>query len=335
MRFVKTSEKDPGQWVAESDILAFKEKHGSFMDVTNNRAFSTAKRAVADFPTAVQHKSVVNNAISLSSTDRTRAFLTEFSSYHNRYYTTVNGEESALSILAAVNAHVAGSDYAGKVTAEEFSHSWRQPSIIARIEGSDPALKEEIVVIGAHLDSVSFGSIGKAPGADDNGSGSSVLLEAFKSLVDAKFVPKRTIEFQWYAAEEVGLRGSQAIAEDYADRNVKVHSMINMDVVGYNEGRTEIGIITDNTDKSLTNFLKLLVDEYLDFTYLELACGYACSDHASFTKAGFAAAMPVEYDFHPDMHTARDTIDSVDFVQVKEFTKLALGYLIEISEPSA
>jgi len=278
---------------------------------------------------------VVNSAISRISTARTQEFVTSFSSYYNRYYTTDNGENAATSIFTQVNEYVAFSGYEGEARAELFQHSWKQPSVIARIQGSDPTLKNEIVILGAHLDSVSFGSIGKAPGADDNASGSSVLLEAFKSLLDSKFLPKRTIEFQWYAAEEVGLRGSQAIAEAYAEKGVKVHSMMNLDVVGYNRGQTEIGVNTDYVNPSLTAFIKLAIEEYLDFTWVNRSCGYACSDHASFTEVGYRTACPAESILHPDMHTVLDTIDQVNFVQVKEFTKLALAYLIEISEPAA
>ena len=263
-------------------------------------------------------------------------FLTQFSAYHNRYYTSATGEESSEWLLSQVNDAFTSSGYTGEVSVRAFSHSWRQSSVIARIEGSDPTLKSQVVVLGAHLDSVNLNnpSGGRAPGADDDGSGVVVLLESYRALLESNFIPKRSIEFQWYAAEEVGLRGSQAIAASYNSAGVEVVAMAQFDVVGYFDGLEYIGIITDYTDNALSAFVRTIVDGYLTYVWKNLSCGYGCSDHASWDSFGYPAAFPVEYEFHPDMHTIRDTVDKVHFPQVLEFAKLAVGFTVEIAEPN-
>ena len=66
----------------------------------------------------------------------------------------------------------------------------------------------------------------RAPGADDDGSGTVTILEVFRALVTVGFRPPRPVEFHWYSAEEGGLLGSQAVAKVYEKRNVDVLAMI-------------------------------------------------------------------------------------------------------------
>jgi len=259
--------------------------------------------------------------------------MERFSSYYNRYYSDATGEESALWLLSEIQSSIDATPYSGTVSVQPYTHSWLQPSVIARIEGSDETLKSQIVILGAHLDSTNRFPGAPAPGTDDNGSGSAVLLETFRALLESDFIPKRTIEFQWYAAEEVGLRGSGDIAEAYSQEGIQVVSMLNLDVPGYWGERREIGIMTDNVNPELTAFLRRIVEEYCEFTWTNMSCGYACSDHASFDEYDFVTGMPAAIVFNPHMHTAQDTMEHVSMEQVREFTKLSVAYAVELSQP--
>lgn len=215
---------------------------------------------------------------------RIHSFIEKFSSYHNRYYSSQTGRDSQLWLLSEVRASVA--NYAGQAEVSEVDHGYLQKSIVARLVGSDPTLKSEIVVLGAHLDSVNKnGASLQAPGADDNGSGTVAILEALRDIVQAGVVLKRTVEFQWYAAEEIGLRGSQAIAQEYKRLNKNVAAMLNLDVVSYySNGINDIGVFTDNGNSAVQQFLRLLTDGYLTYGRRDRTCGYGCSDHASWTN---------------------------------------------------
>jgi len=177
-----------------------------------------------------------------------------------------------------------------------------------------------------------------APGADDDGSGSVSILEAFRGLIAADFHPVRTVEFHWYSAEEGGLLGSQAVAKDYEARSVNVLAMSQFDMTAWVKRgtREEVGVITDFTDEGLTAFNKALVDLYLDIPFVETKCGYACSDHASWRKAGYPSSFTIESTFqnsNKNIHSTNDRIDISDefsFTHMLEFSKLAVAFAVEL-----
>ena len=113
-------------------------------------------------------------------------------------------------------------------------------NVVAKITGSDPKLKDEIVLIGAHLDHLGLDLNGQVfNGADDNASGSSVVLEVARAFSKLKIKPKRTVAFISFGAEELGLIGSKAFVENppfgIKLENIVYH--ISMDMVGEGNGR--------------------------------------------------------------------------------------------------
>jgi leucyl aminopeptidase len=197
------------------------------------------------------------------------------------------------------------------VHVRKVMHTWPQNSIVARFDGS--VAPDEVIIIGAHLDSINgFNPNGRAPGADDDGSGTTTILDAFLALVEGNFKPERSVEFHWYSGEEMGLWGSQAISTEYKKKNVKVVGMVQFDMTGFMKKGDHIGIITDYVDKDLTNFLKVLTNSYLDVKFKETVCGYACSDHASWNRAGYRSAFPFEGSFpdhSPYVHTDKVKVE--------------------------
>ncbi|KAF8826560.1 hypothetical protein HHX47_DHR5000377 [Lentinula edodes] len=186
-------------------------------------------------------------------------------------------------------------------------------------------------------------------GADDDGSGSVTILEAYRALLAADYRPVRTLEFHWYSAEEGGLLGSQAVAQDYAANSVNVIAMSQFDMTAWVKRgtREEAGdygfcIIIDYVDPDLTKFNMELVDLYMDIPFVQTQCGYACSDHASWRKAGYATHNPIslrritESSFensNKNIHSANDRIDISDefsFEHMLEFSKLAVAFAVEL-----
>jgi len=335
-RLIKTSEKEPGKWMDQEEIWGLIENYVNFMDVTGHvfPNISSADHYIKAIPTQLRYEPLVRTLFGSIDMQRVQDFVRDFSAYHNRHHLTATGALSQVWLLSEVVQSVAG--YTGEVTVTEIpTPNSPQASIVARIEGSDPVLKGEVMIIGAHQDSINRnGATLQAPGADDNASGSVVVLEALRILISSGFVPKRTLEFQWYAAEEVGLWGSARIAQLYSNANVNVVGMVNLDVAGYYvSGRNQIAIHTDYTNPQLTTFLGLLTDGYLEFGRVPSQCGYACSDHASFHNYGFPASHPGEVVINPGMHTVTDTFAGVGFNQVEQFIKLGIGYLVEMGEP--
>lgn len=160
-------------------------------------------------------------------------------------------------------------------------------------------------------------------------------LEAFTILAESSFVPKIPLEFHWYSAEEAGLLGSQDIAAQYKKDHRVVRSMVQNDMTGYHpDGIEHIGLISDFTDPELFDYYTMLVDEYCDIPWVQTKCGYACSDHASFHKQGYVAMFNIEGLFSessPYIHSANDLPEYVDVNHMAQFTKLVLGYAVELT----
>lgn len=100
---------------------------------------------------------------------------------------------------------------------------------IAGTLGSSP-----VTILGTHMDSINLNNptSGRAPGADDDGTGSVNMMEALRIIVDSGFKPSTPLEVHWYSGEEAGLLGSNAIATSYRVAGVKVKAFMELDMSG-------------------------------------------------------------------------------------------------------
>jgi len=337
MRLLATAE-DRLEW-ADPEVLM--NKGIKFMDKTDHldledRAEETSKRlSKYKIPAAPKHEREVLPFLKKIDTSRMKERLTTFTGFKNRYYKSSTGVESAQWLKTTIESIIESTGV--KATVKEFGHSWSQPSLIVRFNGKVVDGEDApIVVVGSHQDTVRGGwfTDGRAPGADDDGSGSMTTLEAFTVLCEQGFYPSRPVEFHWYSAEEMGLLGSQDVAKSYQRANKDVVAMIQFDMTGYAK-KNVFGIITDHVDQDLTGFLKSIATKYGELDVVETKCGYACSDHASWKSAGYRSAFPFEgafSDSSPYIHGKDDTVEHVDFDHMKEFVKLAISFAVELGE---
>ncbi|KAI8095575.1 hypothetical protein BDF21DRAFT_406213 [Thamnidium elegans] len=336
LRLIQYGEDTPPKWMTESDKEALFRAGVKYMDITDHRnaAASTFSSWTPYIPTKSKYQSEVTPFIGNLTTDGMVEHLTKLTSFRNRYYKSSYGAQSCRWLIKQIQGIAEGTDH---VSVKEFKHKWDQFSIIARFEGSNKDLDNELVIVGAHQDSVNMWlpTYGRSPGADDDGSGTVTIIEAFRSLVENGFRPERPVEFHWYSGEEAGLLGSQAVSEAYQEEGRHVVAMLQNDMTGYIGDNGEvIGIVTDHVDEKLTDFLKNLVDNYADIPYTLTKCGYACSDHASWRKLGYPSAFTIESAFDDSnhyIHTGGDTIDKLSFDHMKEFSKVAIGFAVELS----
>lgn len=330
-------------WVTELEKIKLKAEGINFFDITEAQDLSSSARSslqtnyVFHAPNATER---VKPILKTLSTKGPKENLEKFSSFRTRYYRSDTGKESQawlLSKISQITAENASKSLRKLITLTEFTHPWGQHTIIVRINGSSTD-DDGVVIIGAHQDSTNMWPFLPAPGADDDGSGSVTILEAYRGLIAADFHPVRSVEFHWYSAEEGGLLGSQAVAKDYQSRSVNVIAMSQFDMTAWVKRgtREEVGIITDFTDPSLTKFNMDIVDTYLDIPYVPTRCGYACSDHASWRKAGYPSVFTIESTFensNKHIHSANDRIDISDefsFSHMLEFSKLAVAFAVEL-----
>lgn len=310
-------------------------------------ALIKAPAPISIMPTTVKQTDLVNSLIAAADMALTKKWLVTLTEFPERYYLSDNGMKSAEWIRDQVNALQSSLSPKVKLNVTMFSHSWKkQPSVIARLESIADTAAKDIIVVGTHFDTLGKGS-GKPepnnnPGADDCASGSSVIAESLRVLVSQQFVPKRPIEFHWYAAEEVGLKGSMEVAADYAKRQVSVFSYLNLDQSGYlKPGYTATaGVFTDFTNKAATAFIRNTLKAYTTIGQKDSRCGYRCTDHASWDYYGYITAFVAEAPFEasfpnndqvkPD-GSALDTVEIINMNHLMQFVRNTLGFVVELS----
>jgi leucyl aminopeptidase len=195
---------------------------------------------------------------------------------------------------------------------------------------------EEILVFGAHLDSINrtFNPPWPAPGADDDGSGVANLIEMLRILLPMERT-ERTIEFHFYGNEELAMQGSKQVARSYAKLHKDVIGEIQIDMtLKAGDGENTIASYTDFTDPGLRQMLAELNDLYLHLHIIEDVCGYGCSDHVSWYKNGYPTLFPVEStekNSNHKLHTDKDVINpDSSFTHSALFTKLGLAFILEL-----
>ena len=295
----------------------------------------TAQLAAIRPSYVIDQQSVVNPMLSQMQASNIGQTIVDMSSYANRYYTTNNGVNASNWLKQRWTTMAAGRS---DIAVTQYTHaSWPQKSVILTITGTDNP--NEVVVLGGHLDSINQSGTSettKAPGADDDASGIASMTEVLRVMVASGYKPRRTIKMIGYAAEEVGLRGSQDIAQNHKANNVNVVGVMQLDMTNYKGSVNDIYLYTDYTDNAQNTFVGNLITTYLPTLKIGYdKCGYACSDHASWTSAGYWSSMPFEAamgEDDPYIHTANDTYANTgnQADHALKFARMALAYAVEL-----
>ncbi|RHZ40874.1 hypothetical protein DYB28_007270, partial [Aphanomyces astaci] len=308
-----------------------------------------ALQETSPYPIVATYPKLVRGVTAkIQTADLKRTLESFVNKFTNRLYNSTEGAQSCGWIYGQV-AELASTVVANtnvKVTVRQFAHPWGQYSVIARVEPTT-IVKDDIIILSAHQDSINSRDrrdIVKrkiAPGADDDGSGTVTILETLKYLlVTPEWTPIRPVEFHWYAAEEVGKLGSLAVAAEYAKANTAVYAQMQQDMTGYvRPGTTPVvNMISDFTNKNLNTFLETLIATYVGLPVTHSVCKYGCSDHFSWNVSGYPSSYPFETklkDMNPNMHSQNDTIDTINFNHMADFTKLSIAYVVELTQDGA
>ncbi len=195
-----------------------------------------------------------------------------------------------------------------EVRLQEFQgHGTTGRNVIGIVRGS-----EEAVVVGAHYDHLGEAKQGWHAGADDNASGTAVLLDLAERF--ARRPSKRTLVLVAFSGEEMGILGSRAYVRDPAVPLEKTVAMINMDMVG----RLRESLIVFGADSG-DRFKELLADSPIKIAYNKDPIGP--SDHTSF----YLKNIPAIHLFtgaHADYHKPSDTADKVNFDGLRRVSDL-------------
>jgi hypothetical protein len=209
-------------------------------------------------------------------------------------------------------------------------------NVIGTIEGSGP-LAKEIVVIGAHYDHLGYGNHSSLarnlkqptihPGADDNGSGTTAVLELARRFGTKGKVEGRRLVFMTFSGEESGLLGSAHYVKKPIFPLADTVTMVNLDMVGRlrQDDKTKkdaMQVHGTGTAKGFDQLIDKLNDKY-GFQLSKRPGGRGPSDHQSFYMD--PARIPVFFFFtgdHPDYHRPGDTADKINVPGMRKITDL-------------
>jgi len=327
---LETAEKDENpKWIGFADWTDMPNPLSPPPSFTSSRSPMTSM-----IPTQPTRQNIVYPILENLNYLNLNTSIAQLESYFTRMYNTDSGVESAewmhdefvrLSLNSSLN-----------ITTSLYNHGgWPQQSVISIMQGDGTS--DEIIIMGAHLDSTSSGGGGRAPGADDDGCGVATIFEMFRLVAQAtNFRPKREIHWMLYAAEEVGLRGSTEIANEYNSRQIPIYAVYQSEMCGWRGEEPDVVVIDDlYTDDDLVDFSVELIDEYCEYPAVREACNSACSDHASWSRVGAATICTAEAgpngELNPHYHRATDLLEHIDTEYAQDFVRYGVSFAVELS----
>ncbi len=223
----------------------------------------------------------------------------------------------------------------------EVGYLAKARNVIGLLEGSDPVLKNEVLVIGAHYDHLGLGAYGsRTPkrkgevhnGADDNGSGSIGVIELAEAFVQADVRPRRSILFQLYDAEEKGLLGSRHYVSNPFFPLEKTVAMINLDMIAHVTDK-KCSIMGTGTAKEWEAILKEAEFES-PVTWRHSEGGFGGSDQSSF----LSKKIPVLFFFsgiHKAYHTPDDDLENCNVTGAVDVLNVAFKTALIVANSNA
>lgn len=205
------------------------------------------------------------------------------------------------------------------------------PNVVGWYPGSDEELRHEHVCLGAHLDHLGVQKGSVYPGADDNGSGSTSIMQIARAIHANPVKPKRSVLLIAFCAEERGLLGSRFYAANPTRPISDMVCMLNIDMIGRNEeGPNETAEDNINTihlvgSKRISmdlHDLTMEANKHVNFVFEYDQEGvYTRSDHANFARQG----VPITFlfgGFTPRYHQPTDTLEGINFAKIANCARL-------------
>jgi len=184
----------------------------------------------------------------------------------------------------------------------------------------------DFILITSHLDSYSNDPWNNAPGADDNGSGTAVVLECARVLSGVSS-PFLSLQFVPFSAEELGLIGSSYYAGYVSSNNLPLHGILNFDMVGFNPQDGYDFDVNLDTLSLFGQVVRYVIDHYVQGNNRYSYSPFSGSDHYPFAVRGYPWVFLIEanYQLNPNYHRTTDLVSTLDTLQMINATKVAVA----------
>ncbi|KAJ3087596.1 Leucine aminopeptidase 1 [Quaeritorhiza haematococci] len=315
-------------------------------------------------PNQLTQQDIIRQIIPTLNAENIKRTTTDLSNLQNRWFNSTFGVQASDMVFAKAQEIARASPRKDVISVRRVRVSnLMQYNIVVQIRGRS----EKTMIVGSHLDSINneatkdfTGPIfvpdfeaspgipitfnpelsalhaqSRAPGADDDASGVATTLEIFRALSLSPHPLTLTWEFHFYAAEEVGLLGSIAVAIEWVKTQRRdITAYLNLDMTAFVPPGSEpaIGLFKTGTDEGLSVFAERVVREYVGIRTTRFEFPEGSSDHASWFKTGIPTVMPFESAFvdNKNFHTFNDTVDKLNFTHAAEIGRLCTAMIIEL-----
>ena len=212
-----------------------------------------------------------------------------------------------------------------------INNEW-QYNLIAELRGIYSP--DTVIIIGAHYDAYGNRDTNyylSSPGADDNASGVSALLQIARLYHKHGLRPIKTLRLELYAIEEAGLIGSDYAAGRSVEGGVHIGSMINFDMLGYSNSSLEgqVKLIEYEGSEELTEFAAQVAENYTDLEPIITGVHKESSDSYSYYAWGMKTLFIHESGNYPFYHTSKDILANLNTDYLKKTVEYGfiLAYL--------
>jgi Zn-dependent M28 family amino/carboxypeptidase len=212
-------------------------------------------------------------------------------------------------------------------------------SDLVNVVGTKYGSSDSEIVVGAHYDSYSSNLV-VAPGADDNASGVSAVIEMARVVSTIGYTPASTIRFISYTGEEQGLWGSAAYAQKAKDAGRHIRAVLNFDMIGYRDvaqGDMDVYLVwyVGAEAESLAALTTNVIRQYTTLNPVLYTPSRTRSDSWSFAVNGYPAVFWLGGDNYPFYHTPYDLLEYQDLPYASEIARSALALLLTLDKSTA
>jgi hypothetical protein len=237
------------------------------------------------------------------------------------------------ALKAAIDSTHAPRSGASGVTARvavTADYHARQASynVVGVLPGADPALRDEAVVIGAHLDHVGSQGALIFPGANDNASGASAVLQIARAFAASGVKPKRTVVFALFTSEESGLQGAQWFVEHPPVPREHIVGYINLDCIAVGDSFQVGGGTTSPAMWKLARSCDARGSRLM----MEATWPGGGADAAAFWDRGIPIAYFASHDSYTHLHLPSDTPETLNPALYEALVRVAYGTAWELAQ---
>lgn len=215
---------------------------------------------------------------------------------------------------------------------DERATAW---NVLGLVEGADPELRDEVIIVGAHYDHVGTGAPVDGDsiynGADDDASGTIAALEIARSLMQAR--PGRSVLIALFSAEEIGLLGPRWFLRHPTIPVERIVADLQIEMIGRPDslsGGHGKGWLTGYERSTMGDWLAEQGSPIVPDPRPEMRFFFR-SDNLPFAQAGIPAHTLSSYNLHEDYHRPSDEVDAIDFTHMTALTEAALAMVQGLS----